>query len=211
MQWARSDIKNATRLLLLSLRLGNVSTDNLALLAQLAQYSCLSSNLRIAKEINSAVLSRLRSEDPLQPSGWTSSQAILLDISPHKVLSILRRNWVGVKVAPFAAMPAIRDGRMSVGYLSYSFGSGVRNGLLVHMFGLHDRRRFRVVGVALRPHDEGTSGEEAAAIERRFDVFVDARAGDRGGERLAGMINKAGIDVLVELIGLHSQGPTVLR
>jgi predicted O-linked N-acetylglucosamine transferase (SPINDLY family) len=45
--------------------------------------------------------------------------------------------------------------RLRLGYVSYSFGLGVRNGLMYNVFEAHDRARVEVFGFAIRPHDDG--------------------------------------------------------
>ena len=148
------------------------------------------------------------------PLAWSASQLILLDLPGPLTLALLRLHARYI-AAPLALLPPLRppallgEGaappgarRLRLGYLSYSFGLGVRNGaqhsamppeaeaeaeaeaapkvsprlppgLMYRVFEAHDRARVEVLGFAIRPHDEGASAEERARVEANLEHFVD--------------------------------------
>jgi predicted O-linked N-acetylglucosamine transferase (SPINDLY family) len=98
--------------------------------------------------------------------------------------------------------------RLRLGYLSYSFGSGTRNGLLTEVLGRHFATRVEVFAYALRPHDASDDGIKRKEIEKNFEHWFDVSGYGTFGE-ISRRINGDGVQVLVDLCGLHSNGTNV--
>jgi predicted O-linked N-acetylglucosamine transferase (SPINDLY family) len=98
--------------------------------------------------------------------------------------------------------------RLRLGYMSYSFGSGTRNGLLTEVLGRHFRGKIEVFAYALRPHDGSDDAAKRTEIERNFEHWVDVSGFGSFGD-IAQLVNGDGVQVLADLCGLHSNGSNV--
>lgn len=84
---------------------------------------------------------------------WTPSQIVLLDVDEEDVLRVCRKHTAvpDLSSSSLLAPHHPRSGsprRLRLGYLSYSFGLGVRNGLMYNVFEAHDRARVEVLNAA---------------------------------------------------------------
>jgi protein O-GlcNAc transferase len=96
--------------------------------------------------------------------------------------------------------PYAHDRRLRVGYLSGDFRDHAVAFLMTGVLEQHDKARFEVSAISLRPPDSGLYGQRiATAVDRFLDVsrLSDAQA--------AAEIRAAEIDILVDLVG-HTQG-----
>jgi predicted O-linked N-acetylglucosamine transferase (SPINDLY family) len=109
---------------------------------------------------------------------------------------------------PCASHSASSRPRLRLGYLSYSFGSGTRNGLLTEVLGRHRAARVEVFAYALRPHDASDDVVKRKEIERNFEHWFDVSVHSSFGD-ISRRINGDGVQVLVDLCGLHSNGTAV--
>lgn len=107
-----------------------------------------------------------------------------------------KMNVALLDMPPFKFRPKAPGQRIHVGYVSSDFGNHPLSHLMQSVFGLHDRRRFRVTCYALSPSD-------ASAWRRRVEAeaegFKDvSRLGHGDAARL---VAADGVDVLVNLNG----------
>ncbi len=98
--------------------------------------------------------------------------------------------------------------RLRLGYLSYSFGSGTRNGLLTEVLGRHFGGKIEVFAYALRPHDASDDEAKRKQIESHFEHWIDVSR-DASFADISRRINDDAVQVLVDLCGLHSNGTNV--
>lgn len=79
-------------------------------------------------------------------------------------------SYVANRVAtpPRLKMPVVRRDKTRIGYLSADFGNHIMSHLFAGLFELHDRTRFEVIGLSLRPG----SGPIYDRIVRACDRFV---------------------------------------
>jgi predicted O-linked N-acetylglucosamine transferase (SPINDLY family) len=90
--------------------------------------------------------------------------------------------------------------RIRVGYLSSDFREHAVAYLMAGVFEQHDRGRFEVTGLALRP---GDSGEMASRVRAALDNFVDLS--EMSDEESCEAIRSLELDVVVDLNG-YTQG-----
>jgi len=89
-----------------------------------------------------------------------------------------------------------------LGYISADFRDHPVARLTAELFGLHDRKRFRVLGYGLM-NDEGS--EIGARIRRSFDQFTDVSA--ISPRACAARIQADRVDILIDLSGNTAHGP----
>jgi protein O-GlcNAc transferase len=88
--------------------------------------------------------------------------------------------------------------QITIGYLSYDFRNHPVAHQLLPIFGLHDRKRFRVLAFSMGPDDGSTY---RSRIQNTCDQFIDIGSSDLA--RSAQIINDCGTDILIDLMG-HS-------
>ncbi|MDE2209930.1 MAG: tetratricopeptide repeat protein [Betaproteobacteria bacterium] len=115
---------------------------------------------------------------------------------------------VAAAPAPAAspARPLGSKRRLRLGYLSADFHTHATAYLAAGLFEAHDRGQFEVIAYSTGPDDRGTM---RARLVRGFDRFIDVAG--FAPERLADIIRRDGIDILIDLKG-HTEGaaPAVL-
>jgi protein O-GlcNAc transferase len=94
--------------------------------------------------------------------------------------------------------PACAGQRITVGYLSYDFRNHPVAHQLLPLFGLHNRKRFRVLAFSMRPDD---GSQYRARMEHDCDQFIEI--GHLDPERSARSIHESNTDILIDLMG-HS-------
>jgi protein O-GlcNAc transferase len=92
--------------------------------------------------------------------------------------------------------PSLSRGRITVGYLSYDFRDHPVSHQLLPLFGLHDRRRFRVKAFSMGP-DDGSSFRQV--IQSNCDHFIDIS--EVGLHQAVGQIADHQVDILIDLMG----------
>lgn len=93
-------------------------------------------------------------------------------------------------------IPARRNGRIRIAYVSANFGEHPVAHLMAELFELHDRNRFEVNAVSIGP-DDGSALRRR--LEAAFDHFVDGRGmSDRA---VAQTMAKMGVDIAVDTTG----------
>ncbi len=90
---------------------------------------------------------------------------------------------------------------LTIGYVSSDFRDHVVAHLTQHMFALHDRDAFRVIGYSAGPDD---ASEYRKKIQEGCDEFVDIRG--MPGSEAAERINADQVDILVDLNGFTVGG-----
>ena len=85
---------------------------------------------------------------------------------------------------------------------------GPSNGLLTEVLGRHSARKIEVFAYALRPHDASDDGHKRKQIEGNFEHWRDVSSLASFGD-ISRMINSDGVQALVDLCGLHSNGTNV--
>ncbi|HEY3178905.1 MAG TPA: tetratricopeptide repeat protein [Casimicrobiaceae bacterium] len=110
--------------------------------------------------------------------------------------------WTAAFTRPIAPVPPrlLSGAKLRLGYLSADFHAHATAFLTAGLFEHHDRSRFEVIGYSTGPDD---GSPMRGRITRAFDRFVDA-SGLRA-ERLAEVIRRDGIDILIDLKG-HTAG-----
>ncbi len=109
--------------------------------------------------------------------------------------SFSERNW------PLAAGERVHrkrraDDRIRLAYMSADFRQHPMSFLMAEIFERHDRSRFDVTAISLGP-DDGSPMRRR--LEAAFTHFIDARTFTD--ERIVGLIEESGIDILVDLMG----------
>ena len=93
-----------------------------------------------------------------------------------------------------------------IAYLSSDFREHAVGYLGVGLYELHDRARFKVIGVSFGPDEQS---EMRARMKAAFDEFIDV--GARNDRAIAELIRSREIDVAVDLMGItESRGLAVL-
>lgn len=146
-------------------------------------------------------LSRLHQEILTRVSAGTSA------VEPFLSLAIgctaaeqveCARNYVRLK--QWAGAAAVRGtkhaGKLRIAYVSADFRRHPVAHLIAHLFALHDRTRFEVVGIALGNDDRS---ELRARIARSFDRFYDV--GKRTDRQIAEFLRELEIDIAIDLMG----------
>lgn len=106
-----------------------------------------------------------------------------------------RENWASISASP-ASTASSADSRIRVAYVSSDFREHPVSQLLVRLIETHDRERFEIFGIALRPKHESELGHRIASA---FDHFIDAT--DVGDAEVAATMRRLNIDIAVDLNG----------
>jgi tetratricopeptide (TPR) repeat protein len=183
--WSIGDIDEAIRVLRIAVRLDDTQTASMVLLMQLEHYtatildSWATKYTACRRHLHRAIAASQGPGGTPADVIWTPSQVLLLDVDEQAVLHVCRKHTAVPVRDHAAALPAHhpRGGkqpqRLRLGYLSYSFGLGVRNGLMYKVFEAHDRSQVEVFGFAIRPHDEGADAPTRARVEKNVEHFID--------------------------------------
>jgi predicted O-linked N-acetylglucosamine transferase (SPINDLY family) len=89
-----------------------------------------------------------------------------------------------------------RHDKVRLAYLSSDFQNHPVSFLIAELIEIHDRARFEVCGLSLRPAREG---EMRARIARAFDRFIDV--GNKTDREVAALLREMEIDIAVDLNG----------
>lgn len=98
--------------------------------------------------------------------------------------------------APAPTPAPIAQGLIRIAYVSADFRDHPVSHLLVGVLEQHDRRRFEVIGVSLRPRDDSEIGRRVVAA---FDRFIDVEA--RSDRDIAELLRELQVDIAVDLMG----------
>ncbi len=90
--------------------------------------------------------------------------------------------------------------RINVAYLSADFGEHAVSLLTAGLFELHDRSRFRTIGISLGRDDKSKMRDR---IKSSFETFVDAEA--RSDSDVAMLMRELEVEIAVDLMG-HTEG-----
>ncbi|HXW26912.1 MAG TPA: tetratricopeptide repeat protein [Xanthobacteraceae bacterium] len=124
---------------------------------------------------------------------------LAIDSTPAQQLACAR-NYVRLKGLTRTAAPAVRRrehaGKLRLAYLSADFRRHPVAYLIAHLFRLHDRSRFEVIGISFGRDDRS---EMRARIAKSFDQFHDVAA--RTDRQVAELVRELGIDIAVDLMG----------
>jgi predicted O-linked N-acetylglucosamine transferase (SPINDLY family) len=117
------------------------------------------------------------------------------------------RAYTTARYPPLSAAPHPESGggdeRIRIAYLSADFRDHALSYLMAGVFEAHDRRRFEMHAVSLRPPDDSATGRRVAAA---FEHFHDAsRLTDA---EAAGLIRQLGIDIAIDLTGYTENNRT---
>jgi len=217
--WSIGEIDEAIRVLRTAVRLNEDHVGSLVLLMQLEHYTCNVLDAWDTKVTQTRKALRRAIEAAEQGGGvaaaaWTPSQVLLLDVEEElvrRLCAVFTADAARLAAPPFplANRPRVTGGRLRIGYVSYSFGLGVRNGLMYNVFSSHDRGRVEVFGFAIRPHDPGADEAEQKRVEANVEHFVDISRVPV--EDTALLINSFQVHVLVDICGLHANGTLIYR
>ncbi|HYT98366.1 MAG TPA: glycosyltransferase, partial [Casimicrobiaceae bacterium] len=109
--------------------------------------------------------------------------------------------WTAAFVRPVTPTRRLLSGtKLRLGYLSADFYTHATAFLAAGLFEQHDRRRFEVIGYSMGPDD---GSPMRTRVTRAFNRFVDASGLSQ--QRLADVIRRDGIDILIDLKG-HTEG-----
>jgi predicted O-linked N-acetylglucosamine transferase (SPINDLY family) len=86
--------------------------------------------------------------------------------------------------------------RLRIAYLSADLRAHPVSRLLVRVLELHDRKRFQIFGLSLRPPEQDSFGERVRAA---FDELIDVSS--MSGAAIADLIARREVDILVDLMG----------
>ena len=129
---------------------------------------------------------------------------------PHSLLAVIDSPALQLACATGAsarkhpvratASAAHASGRIRVAYVSADFSDHPVPQLLIGVLERHDRERFEVIGVSLRP---GQGHPFEHRIRQAFDVWIDAC--EATARDTASLLQQAGVDIAVDLMG-HTKG-----
>lgn len=125
--------------------------------------------------------------------------AIHLTDDPSLLQRTARAAW-GAGAPPPSRSPPRREGKLRVGYLSSVFRVHANSHLTAGLFKAHDRTLFEIFAYSVGPDDRSPL---RARLERGFDRFI--QIDDKSDAEIAALIERDGIDVLVDLDG-HQLG-----
>ena len=117
--------------------------------------------------------------------------------------------WVSKKYPP-SNKPVwngerFKHDRIRVAYVSADFYEHATSYLMAAMFECHDRSQFEITGISIGPDD---GSEMRRRLEKGFEHFIDVEASDD--DQIAAAIEKAEIDILVDLKGFTQDARTGL-
>ena len=95
--------------------------------------------------------------------------------------------------------------RIRVAYVSADFYEHATSYLMAGMFECHDRSQFEITGISIGPDD---GSKVRRRLEKAFEHFVDVETSTD--DQIAAAIEKAEIDILVDLKGFTQDGRTGL-
>lgn len=105
----------------------------------------------------------------------------------------------GHAIEPFSYPKHNKKKKITIGYLSYDFYTHATSQLILGLFRHHDRSKFKIYTYSYGPDDKSMYRK---TVEKYSDKFTDIR--NTGHIEAAKLINKDGVDILVELKG-HTQ------
>lgn len=103
--------------------------------------------------------------------------------------------WGSIK-APAWSRPHYDHQKIRLAYVSADYREHPVSMLMAGLFETHDRTRFEVIGVSLRPPDTSALGER---VRKAFDNFVDVSA--RSDLEAASLMRELEVDIAVDLTG----------
>jgi protein O-GlcNAc transferase len=113
---------------------------------------------------------------------------------------------VSVAAGPRRTDRSYGHDRLRIAYVSADFRQHAVSHLLAGLFERHDRRRFEIIAISLRPEEASPMGER---IKRAFCRFVDVSG--HTDEAVAQLMRDMEIDIAVDLVGLtNGQRPKIL-
>ena len=147
---------------------------------------------------------RLEQELLRQKEKYSPFIPLVLDSSPEQRLAAAR-TWSGqfANVQPLPRPSRSAGPKIRLGYLSVDFCNHAVAQLVVELIERHDRSRFEVTGYSYGP-DDGSHLRQR--LMKGFDRFVDIRS--LANVEAARLIEKDGIDILVDLTGYTAQART---
>jgi protein O-GlcNAc transferase len=175
--------------------------DAASLLVQILQQSCAWSDLKTACESLDV------KTDKEIADGRCPSEQPFLNFTRHADPAMnlrVARAWSQAATARVSRLGGpfvhghrkLKDGKMVIGYVSERFRNAATAHLMRQLFGLHDRRRFKVYAYSYGKDDGSTYRRR---IAQDADRFIDIRhLSDLDAAR---RIQGDGVDVLVDLMG----------
>ncbi|MFH1985909.1 MAG: hypothetical protein ABIL58_29085 [Pseudomonadota bacterium] len=173
-------------------------------------WDALGQRCRCLDQLNRQALAQGRpvAESPFKSIARTDDPALNLAIARSWAADIKRRATAAKVSLP--PRPSRRDARIiTVGYLSDRFRNAATAHQMLSVFGLHDRRRFRI-------HVYSYGADDGSVYRRRIaadaDRFVDIVG--LNDAAVARLIREDGVDILVDLKGHtynHRLGISALR
>jgi predicted O-linked N-acetylglucosamine transferase (SPINDLY family) len=134
-----------------------------------------------------------RAQEGLTPFSWLAEDSSRAE--QQACARTWSRRWPELAGGPEPA-PEVRDGRITVAYLSADYYRHPTAYLAAGLFEVHDRGRFRILGIS-------NSRDEDSDIRRRleagFDQFIDIR--HLAPAAAARRLRDEGVDILVDLKG----------
>ena len=104
-------------------------------------------------------------------------------------------NWAPA-AQPAWTGPPYRHARIRLAYVSADFREHPVSQLLVRVLETHDREKFEVVGISLRPEHDSPLGQR---VKRAFDRFIDVSG--RSDREIVALLRELEIDIAVDLNG----------
>ena len=129
-------------------------------------------------------------DEPFSFLTLSDSAAQQLDCSRRYML---RRHPPG---SPDSTSRAYGHAKLRIAYLSGDFGDHPMARLMVGVFEAHDRERFEVIALALRPP---ASGGFAQRVRASFDRYIDVSGQSQ--QSVARLVRELEVDILIDLMG----------
>ncbi len=126
---------------------------------------------------------------------WSDNPENQLKCASHYTHSIIPSN-----LPQLNPKPALKDGRIRIGYISSDFRDHVVSHIIAELFELHDRSKFEIFGFALGEKDASPIRKR---LQAAFDHFIEV--GHLADSQIANLIAEQGIHILVDLTG-YSMG-----
>lgn len=117
------------------------------------------------------------------------------DVQRECAGAFYRENWSSIS-APPANTASSADSKIRVAYVSSDFREHPVSQLLVRLIETHDRERFEILGISLRPEHESELGRRIASA---FDHFIEVTSSNDA--EVAATMRRLNIDIAVDLNG----------
>jgi protein O-GlcNAc transferase len=142
-----------------------------------------------------AIIAGVKAGKPVTPPSFLPTSVDSAEIQQQCAQRFVADRWASM-VAPSRAAQPYRHSKVRVAYVSADYHEHPVSMLMAGLFETHDRNRFEITGVSLRPPDSSALGQRVRAA---FDDYIDvSKMSDR---EAADWMCQREIDIAVDLTG----------